>query len=147
MRKIFTRVMAVVPVLLVLACGSAPAPAPAPAPAAPALSNGTIILDGATAYTVVKGDTLSRIAARTYGGSNMYYFPLISLANPEVVQDPDVLAVGTRLTVPNLQRNLNDAGAVSALREGMIAAAALYERRNQPKSAANLRNLARKLPE
>jgi hypothetical protein len=29
----------------------------------------------------------------------------------------------------------------------MIAAAALYQTRNQPKSAANLRNLARKLPE
>jgi len=77
------------------------------------VSTGDIILDGATNYTVVRGDSLSKIAAARYG--NMWYFPLIRLANASVVTNPDLIEVGTTLVIPNLQRNLDNPGAKKAL--------------------------------
>ena len=137
--------------ILVFACGSAPAPkpdpAPAPAPApAPTPAQTGLDLVGVANYTVVRGDTLAEIAARRYGGSNMYYFPLIRLANAATVSaDPDVLEVGTTLIIPDLQRNLNNSGAKALIKQDMISIASQYERQSKPNAASKLKTLAKGL--
>ena len=74
----------------------------------------------------------------------MYYFPLIRLAN-RVVIDPDWITPGTVLTVPNLQANLNDTGARALIRADMLNIAGLYDRKNWPVGASELRRLANTL--
>jgi hypothetical protein len=101
-------------------------------------------MEGTGRHTVINGETLSRIAARVYGQANMYYFPLIRLANP-IVTDPDRLTPGTVLTIPNLQANLNNAQARASLRADMLAIAGLYDWRNWPVGAEELRRLANAL--
>jgi LysM repeat protein len=51
----------------------------------------------ARTYTVVAGDTLSAIALRFYGNANL--FALIATANG--IADPNVIAVGQVLTIPD----------------------------------------------
>ena len=134
-------------ILVFAGCGSAPAPKPepAPAPAPVAEQPKGLILDGAANYTVARGDTLADIAAGRYGESNMYYFPLIRLANANVVTDPDVIEPGTSLIIPDLQRNLNSDGAKALIKTDMQAIADQYERQSKPNAAARLRNLAGRL--
>ena len=52
----------------------------------------------ARTYRVVGGDTLSAIALRFYGDAQ--FFPLIATANG--IADPNVVAVGQVLTIPDL---------------------------------------------
>ncbi|MDR2210841.1 MAG: LysM peptidoglycan-binding domain-containing protein [Spirochaetaceae bacterium] len=148
MKKVLFGLLVVLTSFVVIAC-TTPAPAPAPAEPAPApvveAPRGGIILDGATNYTVVRGDTLAEIAAGKYGASNRYFFPLIQLANPAIVKDPDIIEIGDRLTIPNLQRNLDDAGANAAIRAAMLSTADRYERQSKPKAAAILKDLASRL--
>jgi LysM repeat protein len=133
---------------LVFACVSDPPPKPEPVvpppTTQPQVQTG-LVLDGATNYTVVSGDTLSEIAARRYGGDNMFFFPLIRLANAAAVSDPDVIEVGTTLVIPDLQRNRNDAGARALMKQDMNSIAGQYERQGKPGSASRLRNLANSL--
>lgn len=130
-------------------CATTPAePRPTPPPAAPgpaAPVQTGLVLDGARNYTVASGDTLSDIAARLYGQSNMFYFPLIRLANANVVSNPDEIEPGTNLVIPNLQPNLNSDGAKALIRADMLSTAAQYDRQNMPQSAAELRRLANRL--
>lgn len=74
-----------------------------------------LIMEGAEKYQVRYGDTLSSIAKDFYGKDNGYYFPLIMLASSQTVLDPDLIEPGMSLTVPDLQRNLQD----SAVRDGL----------------------------
>lgn len=67
-----------------------------------------LILDGAKEYKVKQGDTLSSIAKDFYGKDNGYYFPIIMLASSQTILDPDKIEPGMTLTVPNLQKNLDD---------------------------------------
>jgi hypothetical protein len=88
-----------------------------------------IILTGATVYTVVWGDTLSRIARRNYGtGDNPYYFPLIIAASKESTEilDPDSIEVGMQLTIPDLQANLNNPAARANLKNLLKDVADFY---------------------
>jgi hypothetical protein len=66
-------------------------------------------------YTVRRGDTLGRIARRFYGDAGRY--PLIVAANR--IPDPDKLAVGRKLVIPDLAVAVAvavaDAGAVAAV--------------------------------
>jgi len=119
-------------------------PPPPPPPPPPPLVEG-IILDGATNYTVVRGDTLAEITGSKYGKSNMYFFPLIRLANSSIIPNPDVIEVGTDLVIPDFQRNRDSVGANIAIREDMLAIAAQYAKEGKPKAAATLRNLAARL--
>ncbi|MDR2552716.1 MAG: LysM peptidoglycan-binding domain-containing protein [Treponema sp.] len=151
MKRVSVRL--IIPLVFGLAaCGGTPAPAPVadlpepPAQPAPEAPREGIILDGADRYTVVRGDTLAEIAAGKYGRPNMYYFPLIHLGNTEIIQDPDVIEVGSVLTIPNLQRNLDNPGATRTLKTGMLNTSSQYERQSKPKAAATLRQLADKLP-
>jgi Tfp pilus assembly protein FimV len=139
-------------ILVFAACGGTPAPKPepvtesAPPPPPPATVVGNALdLTGATNYTVVQGDTLSEIAARRYGGSNMYFFPLIRLANEAAVPNPDEIEVGTVLVIPVLQRNLDNPGANALIRVDTLRAAEQYERLGKPQAAQELRNLATRL--
>jgi nucleoid-associated protein YgaU len=62
--------------------------APSPAPAKPA----------ARTYTVVKGDTLSKIAKSMYGDANKWR--KIYEANTDILKDPDVIRPGQVLKIP-----------------------------------------------
>jgi len=66
---------------------TAPKPAPTPAPAAP------------RTYTVVKGDTLSRIAKQFYGDANKWR--KIFEANGDVIKNPDLIHPGQVLKIPD----------------------------------------------
>jgi len=51
-------------------------------------------------YTVVKGDSLSKIAKKYYGNAMKY--PAIFEANREVIKDPDLIYPGQVLRIPKL---------------------------------------------
>jgi nucleoid-associated protein YgaU len=99
-----------------------------------------LILEGAKSYTVVKGDRLVDISRREY--RNGFYFPLIMLASSDVVLDPDRIEPGMKLTVPDLQRNLNDAKAKGRIKSFLQEIADVEVRRNRPQDAEGLRKLA-----
>ena len=102
---------------------------------------GDIILEDAETYTVVSGDTLTRIARDKY--PNGYYFPLIMLASSEVVLDPDQIQPGMELTVPVLQKNLDDAKAKGKIKGFLGEIAKVYDRREgRERDAEGLRELA-----
>jgi len=102
-----------------------------------------LILDGAGTYTVVSGDTLSAISRKSY--NNGFYFPLIMLASSDIVLDPDRIVPGMKLTIPDLQKNLNDARAKGKLKSFLGEIAGLEDRRNRPLDAKGLRDLAASL--
>ncbi|MDR1249562.1 MAG: LysM peptidoglycan-binding domain-containing protein [Treponema sp.] len=103
---------------------------------------GKLILDGATDYEVRSGDTLTRISREKYGSGKGYYFPLIMLASTDVVHDPDLIEPGMRLSVPDLQRNLDDPGARQAMKEFFADIADVYEWKSTNEERLVLRNLA-----
>jgi len=148
MKKILGLVLIAVFALLFAACPP-PKPPPVrnelpPPPPPPPPAEG-LVLDGARNYTVVSGDTLADIAAREYGGSNMYFFPLIRAANSSTVPNADVIEVGDNLIIPRLQPNLDSVGANVLVRADMLNIAAQYEREEKPNAAATLRSLATRL--
>lgn len=49
-------------------------------------------------YTVVSGDSLSKIAKREYGDANAW--PRIFEANRDVIKDPDKIQPGWKLKIP-----------------------------------------------
>ena len=49
-------------------------------------------------HEVVKGDTLSKIAARYYGDPSLY--PKIFEANRDRIKNPDLIQVGWKLRIP-----------------------------------------------
>lgn len=51
-------------------------------------------------YTVVGGDTLSKIAKRHYGDAAKW--PLIFEANRDRIKNPDLIQIGWVLTIPEL---------------------------------------------
>ena len=55
-----------------------------------------------TTYTVERGDTLSDIADDAYGTPEKW--PTIAKANPDVIDDPDLIDVGDRLELPAVKK-------------------------------------------
>ena len=53
---------------------------------------------GATTYTVVSGDSLSKIAKRQYGDALKW--PVIFEANRDTIKDPDLIHPGQVLKIP-----------------------------------------------
>lgn len=49
-------------------------------------------------HEVVKGDTLSKIAAKYYGDPSLY--PKIFEANRDRIKNPDLIQVGWKLRIP-----------------------------------------------
>jgi phage tail protein X len=126
-------------------------PAPEPTPVIvtpprlrPVASGQEIVMKEAGNYRVVRGDSFSIIAVKLYGRENMFYFPLIRLANMTIT-NPDVLRAGANIIVPDLQANLNNETARILLKAEMLSTAEHYERQNQFNASAELRNLANKL--
>lgn len=68
----------------------APAPAPAPGPTATTGAEQT--------YTVVSGDSLSKIAKRYYGDAKQW--PRIHEANRDQIKNPDLIHPGQKLRIP-----------------------------------------------
>jgi len=130
------------------ACNSLPPAASTPDPTSqqpsdPVSSRTTdLILDGAETYTVVIGDTLSKISRNKY--QNGFYYPLIMMASKDVVKDQDLIEVGMRLTIPRLQVNLDDPRARASIKKYILEIALITERK-RPSDAAGLRNLANSL--
>lgn len=74
---------------------------PAPAPAGAAAASPAAEARPATAttrYTVVSGDTLSKIAKRHYGRADQW--PRIFEANRDILKDPDRIYPGQELRIP-----------------------------------------------
>jgi len=153
-KTMYTVLMIMLAMSFVMAasCGTAPAaPAPAkepiaiepepatPPPASTPVQSGPIILEGAQAYTVAPGNTLSGISRRFYGNND--YFPLIMLGSSDV-SDPDKIEKNTSLTIPDLKRNIADPGAKAKIKSYYREIADLYEKRNRPHYAEQLRKLA-----
>jgi len=146
-------ISAIIALLMIFAaCASAPPPVepaprqdPPPQVELPPPPQGDGIILGNSLYTVVSGDTLSIIASRRYGQANMFYFPLIRLANILKVSDPDVLEVGETLIIPDLQANLNNPVARALIKADMLQTATMYDRKNMPNSASQLRTYANRL--
>ena len=72
----------------------------APPAAAPAPNRGpTSGTSGSEqSYTVVAGDSLSKIARRFYGDANKW--PRIHEANRDQIEDPDLIHPGQKLRIP-----------------------------------------------
>jgi len=96
-----------------------------------------LILDGATSYTVKSGDRLVDISRDQYG--DPYYYPVILLASRNVVADQDKIQPGMVLTIPNLQRNLNDTKARAAVKGVINDCAGIENKRGRPETAAGLK--------
>jgi nucleoid-associated protein YgaU len=58
----------------------------------------TNITPAGKTYTVVKGDSLSKIAKREYGDAREWR--KIYEANKDVIDDPDLIEVGQNLIIP-----------------------------------------------
>jgi nucleoid-associated protein YgaU len=58
----------------------------------------TNITPAGKTYTVVKGDSLSKIAKREYGDASKWR--KIFKANKDVIDDPDMIEVGQDLIIP-----------------------------------------------
>ena len=58
------------------------------------------MVDGKKVYTVQSGDTLSGISVKVYNTSRHYQ--KIYEANTDAIEDPNMLAVGTKLVMPDL---------------------------------------------
>jgi hypothetical protein len=96
---------------------------------------------------VVQGDYLARIANRTWGRENGFFFPLIMLASGDVVTNPDVIIPGQRLTIPNIRANLDTPSTRAQIKTYMGEVAGWYdrERPRDRETPAGLRTLAAKL--
>jgi LysM repeat protein len=165
MKKTVFCLLPVLTIFVVFACASTPS-APAPASAAgsssaPAASTPAqpsqqqtqqpstvaaspsrttdIILDGSETYTVVRGDTLTKISRSKY--RNGFYYPLIIMASNNIVKDQDLIRPGMRLIIPRLQANLDDPRARESMRRFFLETANITERK-RPRDAAGLRRLA-----
>jgi LysM repeat protein len=108
-------------------------------------------MDGAQTHTVTRGETLSAIAKRYYGGlsvpgragpRNGYYFPVIAMANGDIISDPDVIEPGTKLAIPDLKKNLAAPAIRQVIKDRVTATAQGYSRKSSAASAAGQRNRA-----
>jgi hypothetical protein len=149
-------------ILLGLSCTTPPAattpaaatPPPAvvtpPPPPPPPLIAG-LDMSGATEYTIIPGDFLSEITRRVYshltnvgpaGTRNGFYFPVLMLASEGQITDPDLIFPGTKLNIPNLERNLANPDSRRAIKNILAQVAVIYSNRHLPDEADGLNRLA-----
>lgn len=110
--------------------------------------NQMLIMDGAKDYKVKSGDTLSSIAKDFYGKDNGYYFPLIMLASSQTILDPDKIEPNMVLTVPDLQKNLNDTSVHQSMKKYFNEIADVYKTKTTAtakKTREELLNIAKQL--
>jgi len=133
----------VLSVLTVFACKSSPKPKSAEDEFEDLYARyyDDLVLEGAETYTVVKGDTLSHIAAESKYRSGFYY-PIIMLASRDVVADIDRIEPGMKLIMPNLQKNLDDPRARASIKQFLLDVAEIEDDRNRHQTAKGLRKLS-----
>ena len=102
-----------------------------------------LITAGARRHTVAAGETLVSIANQHYDDG--FFYPVILLASNDVVLDPDRIAPGMVLTVPNLQANLNVPSARANIRDFLFEIAIVEENRGRHSTAAGIRARANEL--
>jgi hypothetical protein len=112
----------------------------APAPNVPDVTS--LNLKASQVHTVVRGDTLSRIALRYYGEQGGYYFPLILFANRDQISDPDVLRPGMKLDIPELRIDLISEAARAELKNYTLELAYWYARKGNNELRNHLINFA-----
>ena len=93
-----------------------------------------LVLDGATAYEVKEGDTLTSIAKKSYGDDNGYYFPIIMLASRNVIKDPELIEPGMKLTIPSFDANIKNKEVAKKLSPYFKDIAGVYEQKHSAKS-------------
>ena len=140
MKKVIFTALVVMGLALVVACKSQPKTIDEQFKSIYDRYKKDLILDGAEKYTVKSGDTLSAISRSKY--QNGFYFPVIMLASSDVVLDHDKIEPGMELTVPDLQKNLDDAKARANIKKYLGDVAKLEDDRDRPQDAEGLRNLA-----
>ncbi len=69
-----------------------------PPPSLPPLEPPVGTTGQSVTYTVVAGDSLSKIAKRFYGDANKW--PRIHEANSDLIKNPDLIHPGQKLTIP-----------------------------------------------
>jgi len=142
MKKVRVIAILLIGFLMITACKSKP-PTEADFQRVYDRYSGSLILDGATTYTVKAGDTLASIAKNLYNDG--FYYPLILLASGDVITDPDKIVPGIKLTIPNLQRNLADPGARAKIKSYLLEIARMEEARGRIDTAKGLRQHANAL--
>ena len=142
-KAVFFALMIVMVLAMVVACKSQPKTTEEAFQSVYNRYRKNLILDGATTYTVARGDTLSAISRAQY--NNGFYFPVIMMASSDIVLDPDKIEPGMVLTVPDLQKNLNDARAKTNIKNFLMDIAKIEDDRDRPRDAEGLRNLANTL--
>jgi 5'-nucleotidase len=75
---------------------AAPAPAPAPAAPAPMQTSAPAAPSGPKTYTVVRGDSLWKIAEATYGKGEEW----TKIAGANRLRNPNIIAIGAELQLP-----------------------------------------------
>lgn len=106
------------------------------------------LADGATKYEVKSGDTLTAIAKANFGEGNGYYFPLIMLASSEVVQDPDLIAPGMVLVIPDFDKAMNNASIKPRIKSFFKDISDVYKKKSTPaadKTRQELLNISKSL--
>jgi nucleoid-associated protein YgaU len=78
--------------------GSSTTAAPPAAPPVPNLGPTSGTSGSEQSYTVVAGDSLSKIAKRFYGDANKW--PRIHEANRDQIKNPDLIHPGQKLRIP-----------------------------------------------
>jgi len=144
MKRTVLSVLLVISLLLVFSCKTQqPAPAPVEATFSQIFERyaGALILDGATTYTVVAGNTLSGISHSVYDG-NGFFYPVIMLANSDTVTDMDKIQLDQELIIPDLEANLADDGARTAIKGFLLEVADLVSSRGLEDTAQGLRDLS-----
>jgi LysM repeat protein len=112
-------------------------------------------MSGSQDYTVVWGDTLSKITRRYYGGLtnvgeagslNGFYFPIIMLASPDShIVDPDMIYPGVKLKIIDLERNLANPEAHQAIKDSLMDIAHVYQTKNKLAEETGLIKLSNSL--
>jgi len=125
MKKVLLALVLILSIMMVMACKSAPkAEAKSTLEQIYGKFKNDINVEGAKSYTVVEEDKLTSIANKNYG--NGYYFPLI-LATSDVVKNPDKIVPGMVLTIPDLDKNLNNAKTKKRVKELLLEVAKDYD--------------------
>ena len=105
----------------------------------------SLLLEDAQTYEVVAGDTLSAITRNFYGAGKGYYFPVIMLASNDVVLDPDLISPGMTLTIPDLEKNLDNPLTRSKIKDFLKEIADVYKRKGSSEVQQALINTANAL--
>jgi len=135
MKKIILPVALVISIMLAVSCKTAPKDIEVEVQEKdlPDATNVTIGLDltGARTYKVKWGDTLSKISRRFY--KDGFYYPIIMLASPGVVKNPDKIIPGMVLTIPDLERNKANANGRKCIKDRLNEFADIEKAKPRPR--------------